>query len=90
MNVETSAMDIRDITFGRIAVGPVTQGDIAVPGIKVTRKNITHWIERGQMPSLKSLEEGWYEFSIGELVALAEKLDARRLLAGRADRITAR
>lgn len=40
-------------------------------GYEVSRKVIIMWIRRGKLPSSKPVEDGYYEFSIREIVSMA-------------------
>lgn len=40
-------------------------------GYKISRKQISHWIERNKLPSTKPVSDGYYEFSIREVLTMA-------------------
>lgn len=40
-------------------------------GVKVSRKQVSNWINRGKLPSSKPVDDGYWEFNIREILALA-------------------
>ncbi|OXM99894.1 hypothetical protein Tam10B_1857 [Bifidobacterium vansinderenii] len=46
-------------------------------GLKVNRKTISTWINRGQLPSSKRVEDGYWEFNVHEILTLAESLQTK-------------
>ena len=47
-------------------------------GYEVSRKVIIMWIRRGKLPSSKPVEDGYYEFSIREIVSMAMAYSSRQ------------
>ena len=47
-------------------------------GYEVSRKVIIMWIRRGKLPSSKPIEDGYYEFSIREIVSMAMAYSSRQ------------
>ena len=40
-------------------------------GYEVSRKQISNWLNRGKLPSSKPVDDGYWEFNIREILALA-------------------
>ena len=40
-------------------------------GYEVSRKQISNWLNRGKLPSSKPVDDGYREFNIREILALA-------------------
>lgn len=40
-------------------------------GYEVSRKRISNWLNRGKLPSSKPVDDGYWEFNIREILALA-------------------
>lgn len=40
-------------------------------GYEISRKQVSNWINRRQLPRTKPVDDGYYEFSIREVLAMA-------------------
>lgn len=40
-------------------------------GYEVSRKRISSWLNRGKLPSSRPVDDGYWEFNIREILALA-------------------
>ena len=40
-------------------------------GYEVSRKRISNWLNRGKLPSSRPVDDGYWEFNIREILALA-------------------